>query len=174
MFCTEAAATGALWSNRDMEDWRFYHFAPQIKLDWIMKELTCEHFHNSYILISYNHYYYVSCCAFYLHLVSLSWVLLFETKISGPWELLVTWLSSTICVSSCVLSFVSSPLTKHPPSSHLCDLLLLIRNRVWHSYGFWYERISEYIRVKKNDTNEYPYIFVWTFLTRTNIQIYLY
>ena len=31
--CT-AAATGALWSNRDMEDWRFYHFAqPQIKLN---------------------------------------------------------------------------------------------------------------------------------------------
>ena len=32
--------------------------------------------------------------------------------------------------------------------------------RVWHSYGFWYERISEYIRVKK--------------MTRTNIRIYSY
>ena len=62
--------------------------------------------------------------------------------------------------------------------------------RVWHSYGFWHERISEYIRVKKMtrtniriysyehfwheriseyiriqkvDTNEYPKIFVWIF-----------
>ena len=32
--------------------------------------------------------------------------------------------------------------------------------RVWHSYGFWYERISEYIRVKK--------------MTRTNIRRYSY
>ena len=30
--------------------------------------------------------------------------------------------------------------------------------RVWHSYGFWYERISEYIRIKK--------------MTRMNIRIY--
>ena len=31
---------------------------------------------------------------------------------------------------------------------------------MWHSYGFWHERISEYIRVKK--------------MTRMNIQIYSY
>ena len=127
-----------------------------------------------YILISYNHYYYVSCCAFYLHLVSLSWVLLFETKISGPWELLVTWLSSTICVSSCVLVFVSSPLTKHPPSSHLCDLLLLIRKLslieikgkllvqiffhnsflILQKQKYWYiQRIANYLNLweRKND-----------------------
>ena len=34
------------------------------------------------------------------------------------------------------------------------------QTRVWHSYGFWYERISEYIRVKK--------------MIRTNIRIYSY
>ena len=34
------------------------------------------------------------------------------------------------------------------------------QTRVWHSYGFWYERISEYICVKK--------------MTRTNIRIYSY
>ena len=34
-----------------------------------------------------------------------------------------------------------------------------IHNKVWHSYGFWHERISEYIRVMK--------------MTWTNIWIYL-
>ena len=37
---------------------------------------------------------------------------------------------------------------------------LLVWNRVWHSYGFWHERLSEYIRFKK--------------MTRTNIRIYSY
>ena len=36
----------------------------------------------------------------------------------------------------------------------------IYQTRVWHSYGFWYKRISEYIRVKK--------------MTRTNIRIYSY
>ena len=78
-----------------------------------------------------------------------------------------------------------------------CLSWMSIRYRVWHSYGFWHERISEYIRVKKMtrtniriysyeffDTNEYPNIFVsknlheWMSeyiriknLTQTNVRI---
>ena len=46
----------------------------------------------------------------------------------------------------------------------------LVRIRVWHSYGFWYERISEYIRVKKNEIfwDEYIHIKI---LIRTNIRM---
>ena len=59
-----------------------------------------------------------------------------------------------------------------------------VHARVWHSFGFWHERISKYIRVKKitrtniriysYDTNEYPNVFVWNCLRRTNIRIYSY
>ena len=45
-----------------------------------------------------------------------------------------------------------------PPYYHLKNYHY--QYRVWHSYGFWHERISEYIRVKK--------------MTRTNIRIYSY
>ena len=43
--------------------------------------------------------------------------------------------------------------------------------RVWHLYGFWYERIYS---CQENYMNKYPNIFVWNFLTQTNIRIHSY
>ena len=68
----------------------------------------------------------------------------------------------------CALSQSSPDLLESLGSNKLCVvprstchvLEMLFSIRVWHSYGFWYERISEYIRVKK--------------ITRMNIRIYLY
>ena len=53
-------------------------------------------------------------------------------------------------------------INKFKENSHSCALSIFenICYRVWHSYGFWYERISEYIRVKK--------------MTWMNIRIYSY
>ena len=57
---------------------------------------------------------------------------------------------------------IREPLNIHAPWRFLDFPNLVLSQkriwiRVWHFYGFWYERISEYIRVKK--------------MTRTNIRI---
>ena len=105
--------------------WRFYHFAPQIKLNWIKRVYPrwCG-------LLSHNCYVLAcplskSCISVWVSLrVSLS-----EAEISGPWELLVTWLSPTIWVSSSALSFVYISLDKIPshfPFSWPFDINLYI------------------------------------------------
>ena len=65
-------------------------------------------------------------------------------------------------------SLLDRRLTRLAKKNFLCFSDHIFRNsekqsRVWHSYGFWHKRISEYIRMKSVDTDEYLNIFVFKF-----------
>ena len=77
------------------------------------------------------------------------------------WSLLIFFVTK-ICDREVVKSkeIAESGVQLELVSLHLFCSWWGMQNRVWHSYGFWYERISEYIRVKK--------------MIRTNIRIYSY
>ena len=113
-----------------MEDWRFYHFAPQIKLDWIMKELTCEHFYDLYTYYLYPIIIIIMFLAvpfiYILYLCPESCCL--KLRSQGLENcLLPGYLQLSVSLhASCLLSHLPWQNTHHPAIC-LCDLLLLIR-----------------------------------------------
>ena len=76
----------------------------------------------------------------------------------------------TICVTYDIIVYTGT-------EARIYQWLDLVWLGSFQSVTFVWILIRTNIRIyscKENDTNEYPNIFVWTFLTRTNIRIYSY